>query len=683
LSVRTLSRAAGAFSLLIALSAAPGGAQAATKRKPSKTIAASKAFTLPAAKTCVARRTLTIKLLKPRGVTWTRVTVDVGRKRVKTFTRPKRGASLKVTGLPASGRYTVAIAATAARGRKASASRTYRACAAAAKLPAPTVAPPAPAAPAPVAPAPPAPPVLVTPVSGAYTGTGVSLYVSADAKQVQDVAAASVAVSCGDGTGATEQVVADEIGVAADGSFSSKVTHEGLLDGVPVTFTATFKGRFANPTSAAGTVRLDAVGGGTTCTSGDKPWSAARAAQPTPQPTTAPPPGGYEGSNGQNATSLALYVSAGGDQVQDVSDTTTALQCSDGTAVVDHVGLHEIALAAGGALSATTTEETLFRGKAATATTVFRGHFHGTDANGDARAAGTWRRTITYDGAAKSCTSNPRPWSVTLAPQGSQAVVAPTAGSYAGTGISLFLSAAGTQVQDVVVPTTLRCRIDPPSDTRTEHLGIDEVAIGLDGSFSATTTRQGYFEQAAATFTYVFKGHTHGTDAAGRPRLAGTWRQTIAYNGSGGAGTCTSGDQPWSAVREAQPTQTTAAPPDGAYTGSNGQGDVLTFNVGASGTALDTISTPAKIVCPDAAGDFAFSVDTVPIQPDGSFSATVVPAGNPGDPITTYAFKGHVHGTGNDGKTRIAGTWRLDIDFNDGSGIACSSNDQAFSATSP
>ncbi len=50
-----------------------------------------------------------------------------------------------------------------------------------------------------------------------------------------------------------------------------------------------------------------------------------------------------------------------------------------------------------------------------------------------------------------------------------------------------------------------------------------------------------------AHFTYAFSGHLHGNDASGRPRVAGTFRETVTYNGQ----TCTSSDVFfWNALRD-------------------------------------------------------------------------------------------------------------------------------------
>lgn len=90
---------------------------------------------LPAAsKRCSSRRTLTINLVQPAGVTFTgaKVTLKAGKKQLIRRLKPKRaGKGLKVDvdlrGLP-KGRFTVAIEVTTADGRTAKASRAYRTC---------------------------------------------------------------------------------------------------------------------------------------------------------------------------------------------------------------------------------------------------------------------------------------------------------------------------------------------------------------------------------------------------------------------------------------------------------------------------------------------------------------------------------------------------------------------------
>ncbi len=105
-------------------SAAP--TPAATKPTP-KPISAAKAFSLPSAKTCLSKRSFTIRIRKLAGVTWVSAAVRVHGKRVKTIKRSRITAPVNLRGLP-KGRFTVAITAKAADGRVVTGKRTYHTC---------------------------------------------------------------------------------------------------------------------------------------------------------------------------------------------------------------------------------------------------------------------------------------------------------------------------------------------------------------------------------------------------------------------------------------------------------------------------------------------------------------------------------------------------------------------------
>lgn len=128
--------------------------------------------------------------------------------------------------------------------------------------------------------------------------------------------------------------------------------------------------------------------------------------------------------------------------------------------------------------------------------------------------------------------------------QPSQTSSPPPAGSYSGSngqngnGLSFYVSADGTQIQDVYDnAVALSCT---GSGGALDHLGIDEVTIAPDGSFTSTTTQTGLFGGSTATFTYTFNGHSQGTS------FTGTYREDITYNN--GTSSCTSNNQSWSAT---------------------------------------------------------------------------------------------------------------------------------------
>jgi hypothetical protein len=266
----------------------------------------------------------------------------------------------------------------------------------------------------------------------------------------------------------------------------------------------------------------------------------------------APPAGSYSGSNGQNGNGILFYVAVGGAQIQDVFDGVVGSSCQGGGGYTDHLGINAITVAPDGSFSSTTTQTGLFgnHGLPATFTYKLQGHFHGTNAAGLEVVAGTYREDISYNNGASSCTSNNQSWSATLDPQPAQTAAAPPAGSYSGSngqngnGISFYVGAGGTQIQNVTDGVVgLSCQ---GGGGYTGHLSISAINVAADGSFSSVTTASGTVGGSAATFTYTFQGHFHGTNSAGRERVAGTYREDITYNN--GNSSCTSNNQSWSAT---------------------------------------------------------------------------------------------------------------------------------------
>jgi hypothetical protein len=247
-----------------------------------------------------------------------------------------------------------------------------------------------------------------------------------------------------------------------------------------------------------------------------------------------------------------LYVAAGGGQVQDVYDSVVGNSCLGGGGYPDHLGIDAIAVAADGSFSSKTTQTGLFgaRGLPATFTYTFQGHFHGKNAAGFEVVAGTYREDITYNNGNSSCTTGKQSWSATLSPQPAQTAGAPPVGSYSGSngqngnGISFYVGAGGTPIQNVYDSVVgLSCQ---GGGGYTGHLSINAITVAADGSFSSVTTASGTVGGSAATFTYTFRGHFHGTNSAGRERAAGTYREDITYNN--GNSSCTSDNQSWSAT---------------------------------------------------------------------------------------------------------------------------------------
>jgi hypothetical protein len=283
---------------------------------------------------------------------------------------------------------------------------------------------------------------------------------------------------------------------------------------------------------------------------------------------------------------------------------------------------------------------------------TFSGHFQGS------QLSGSYREDVTYDdGTAFTCTTNATAWTASRDAQGTQTAALP-AGSYSGrtpeqSVFSFYVSNDGTRLQDVTVPTYLGCA---PTKSFYDHIGIATIPLAADGSFSATTTQLGVLFGATATFTYTFSGHVHGTDDAGTVRFAGTFRESIAYD-DGIAHDCTTDNQAWHALRDAQGTQTLPAPPVGSYSGRTPEQSVFSFYVSNDGTRLQDVIVPTYLGCAPSKSFYDhIGISEIALAADGSFSASATQDGIlAGHAATfTYRFSGHLHGTVTGGLIRVA-----------------------------
>ena len=523
-----------------------------------------------------------------------------------------------------------------------------------------------------------------------YTSQNVSdgsFYVSADGTELQDVTVpTSLACTPTYNSGIADHVQFASIAIGSDGSFNSgTVTETGVIANSPATFTYTLSGRFMR-TQVTGSLQEDITfnnGTAYSCTTNPQTWSATRDTQGTQ--TTSPPPGSYTVSSTthQNVSPGSLYVSADGTELQDVT-VPTLLACTPTyNSGGDHVQFASIAIGSDGSFnSGTVTETGVIDSEPATFTYTFSGNFHGTTTAGAERAAGQLRENITFNnGNQISCTTNPQTWSATRDTQGTQ-TTSPPPGSYTVSSTthqnvspgSLYVSADGTQLQDVTVPTLLACT--PTYNSGGDHVQFASIAIGRDGSFnSGTVTETGVIDSEPATFTYTFSGNFHGTTTAGAERAAGQLRENITFN-NGNQISCTTNPQTWSATRDTQGTQTTSPPP-GSYTVSSTTHQNVSpgsFTVSADGTQLQDVTVPTLLACTptyNSGGDHV-QFASIAIGSDGSFnSGTVTETGTfDNEPATfTYTFSGNFHGTNSSGDERAAGELRENITFNNGNQI--------------
>jgi hypothetical protein len=261
-------------------------------------------------------------------------------------------------------------------------------------------------------------------------------------------------------------------------------------------------------------------------------------------------------------------------------------------------------------------------------------------------------------------------------------VVRAVGGRYAGSngqngnGMSFYVSGDGTHIQDVYDSAAgSSCT---GGGGLVQPFGIPEAVIGASAGFATTVTEHAIVGGQAATITRVFSGHLTGRNASGVPQASGTWRDTVALS----SGTvCTSNTVAWSAVRDAQPPQTQTRPPDGTYTGANGQnGNGLSFHV-AGGVVQNVSDLAVGTDCLGGGGVISeLTLASIPINANGSFAGSATEDGVlAGRAVTfTRTFRGNFHAVSSAGVPRGAGTWREDIAFHD-TGQTCTSSDQTWS----
>jgi hypothetical protein len=418
------------------------------------------------------------------------------------------------------------------------------------------------------------------PPTGSYAGTtsvqtsddGITLYVSGDRKQLQDISIPSIVLSCAPGGSSLgDQLVLDSVPLASNGYFATTATQSSIYDGYPATYKYTFKGHFHGVDStgsprAAGsfTDTLSYTNGATawTCKSGVQSWSLARDAQPA-QTTKLPPTGSYAGTTSVQTSDdgITLYVSGDRTQLQDISIPSINLSCAPGGASLrDQFVLDSVPLVPSGYFATTATQSNVYDGYPATYKYTLRGHFHGVNGAGAARAAGSFTDTLTYSNGATTytCKSGVQSWSLARDAQPAQTTKLPPTGSYAGTtsvqtsdnGITLDVSGNRTRLQDILIPSiNLSCA--PGGASAGDQLVLNSAPLASNGYVAETATQTRTYDGYKATYRYTFRGHFHGVDSTGSPRAAGSFTDTLTYSNGATAYTCKSGVQSWYVTKAA------------------------------------------------------------------------------------------------------------------------------------
>ncbi len=269
-------------------------------------------------------------------------------------------------------------------------------------------------------------------VPGPYSGSsgqgfGLTLYVAPGGKSVQNVFIPDVNASCTPSGSIGNTVIPvgiPTVAVQPNGSFSSRTSQSGVINGNKATFTYTFAGRFQAATttstaSAAGTWSEHiAFASGTlvSCSSNNQNWAATLYREP-PWQKSVIEPGNYAGSSGQGF-GVTFSVAPGGKSVQNVSIPDVNASCTPsgnlGNTVIP-VGIRTIPVQPNGSFSAKTSQTGVINGSNVKFTYTFAGYFEGpTPPAGAATVAGTWREDVVFtSGATTMCTSNNQSWTAT------------------------------------------------------------------------------------------------------------------------------------------------------------------------------------------------------------------------------------------------------------------------------
>jgi hypothetical protein len=595
-----------------------------------------------------------------------------------------------IGGLP-SGAIAFSITARTSDHRSTTETRNYHSCAAA-KPPKSTTpkstTPAKPPTPTPPTPTPeptptPTPPASTAPQPGRYllSGYGTTvLWVSPDGAHVQDVAMGT-SLSCSTGGSINSSISIDEIALAAAGSFTATQVESSIYGGKPVSVTATVSGQF-HGTEVAGTYRQDVAyedGSGKTCSTNTQSWSARVDTGQGAQGVAVPQRGRYLLA-GYGTT--VLWVSPDGEHVQDVA-MGTSLSCNTGSSFNYSFAIDDIAIEGQTAFGSTGVESTLIGGKPVKVTTTFRGHFHGLDGNGNQRVAGSYRQDIVYeDGSHESCTTGARSWSGGVDyTQGSQVLAAPQPGRYllAGYGTTiLWVSPDRGHVQDVVKGTSLTCSTG--ASNLNYSFAVTDIPIEGQRTFRTTEVESSMIAGKPVKVTSTFDGHFQGLDGNGNQRVAGSYRQDIAYE-DGSHETCTTGTVSWSGgVDYTQGSQALAAPQAGRYLLA-GFGTTLLY-VSTDQAKVQNVTLGTSLTCSTGANlNSSISITEIPIEGEATFAKTQQePAMVSSKQVKiTDTFMGHFHGLDGSGHQRVAGTYREDIKFEDGSGETCTTGTQSWS----
>jgi Divergent InlB B-repeat domain len=397
---------------------------------------------------------------------------------------------------------------------------------------------------------------------------GFSFFVSPGGSSLLNVAVIDI-VGCtpaGSFPG-SDQLVIPQVAIQPNGSFAATAAQQGVFDNAMAKFTYSFAGRFkpatpAGPPTAAGTLRdtvVFAANGTTeTCTTNVQPWAATHDPQAAPTASAAVP-GSYSApESAGHFYGFSFFVSPGGTSLENVA-VTDIVSCTPAGSFPgsSQLVIPELPVLANGSFSGTATRQGVFGDAPAKFDYSFAGHVEGATPNGPLTVAGTLREDVVFQasGTTETCTTNLQPWTATHDPQPVPTESAAVAGSYSAGesaghfyGFSFSVSPGGRSLTNISVADIVACT-PAGSFPDSSQLVITEVGIRPNGSFAATTSQQGVFDNAKAKFTYSFAGYFEGATPSGPETVAGTLREDIVFPANGTTESCTTNDQPWVATR--------------------------------------------------------------------------------------------------------------------------------------
>jgi hypothetical protein len=288
-------------------------------------------------------------------------------------------------------------------------------------------------------------------------------------------------------------------------------------------------------------------------------FAAGPGSRPQTPSKTIAAPGSYSApESGGHFYGFSFFVAPGGATLLNVA-VTDIIACTPAGSFpdVDQLVIPQVTVQPNGSFSGTGTQEGVFDNARAKFTYSFAGHFEGATPSGPLTVAGTLRDNVVFpaNGTTETCTTNVQPWTATHDPQAAPSKIAAVPGSYSAAesgghfyGFSFNALPGGRSLSNISVTDIVACS-PAGSFPDTSQLVIPEIGVQPNGSFSATTSQQGVFDNAKAKFTLSFAGHFEGATPSGPLTVAGTLREDIAFPANGTTETCTTNNQPWVAIR--------------------------------------------------------------------------------------------------------------------------------------